>query len=37
VRNSIETQPGCLEQLEEEFKHEIWKQSKVREMMLKKM
>jgi len=36
VRNSVETQPECLALIEEEFKKEIWRQSKIGERVAKK-
>ena len=30
VKNSVETSPDCIAKLEEEFKQEIWKNSKLR-------
>ena len=30
VKNSMETIPECIEKLEEEFKEEIWKTTKLR-------
>ena len=30
MKNSVETSPDCIAKLEEEFKQEIWKNSKLR-------